>query len=80
MEKNRRMVTGTVVSTKMIKTAVVAVTHVVKHPLYKKALRITRRIAAHNELKDLMPGDTVSIAETRPMSKRKHFTIIEKIR
>ncbi|MBI5619421.1 30S ribosomal protein S17 [Candidatus Gottesmanbacteria bacterium] len=70
---------GTVVSTSMTKTVTVAVTHVRRHPLYKKQVRRTRRYAAHNESMALSVGDTVRIVSTRPVSKTKHFIVKEKI-
>ncbi len=70
---------GKVVSTKMKKTVVVLVAHSFAHPLYKKMMRRTKRYACHNESLDLKVGDTVHIAETKPMSRRKHFMVVEKV-
>ena len=50
-----------------------------KHPLYKKALKKTRRFACHNELSDIAVGDTVEIRQVRPVSKTKHFLVVKKI-
>ncbi len=70
---------GKVVSTKMNKTVIVLVEHSFAHPLYKKAMRRIKRYACHNESLDLKVGDMVSIAETKPMSRRKHFVVIGKV-
>ncbi len=70
---------GTVVSVKGQKTVIVAVVHTVRHPIYKKQSRIKRRFAVHNEKTDVAVGDTVRIGQTRPISKTKHFVIVEKI-
>lgn len=71
--------TGVVVSTKMAKTVVVAVNQIYRHPLYKKAVRRTKRIPA--EIGELKPavGDRVRLVETRPLSKTKHFLVVEKL-
>jgi len=71
--------TGTVKSVKMQKTVVVAVIHTVRHPLYKKSVRRTKRYAAHNENLELRVGDKVTIVETKPFSKTKHFLVMKKI-
>ncbi len=70
---------GKVVSTKMNKTVIVLVEHSFVHPLYKKAMRRTKRYACHNESLDVKVGDMVHIAETKPISRRKHFVVVEKI-
>lgn len=70
---------GQVVSTKMNKTVIVAVTHSRRHPLYKKVMRKTKRFAVHVEQLVVDKGDRVSIRETKPMSKRKHFVVVEKL-
>lgn len=70
---------GKVVSTKMAKTVIVEVVRTRAHPVYKKIVRRSRRFAAHNELLGLSVGDTVKIAETRPVSKTKHCKVIEKL-
>lgn len=68
---------GTVVSDKMNKTIVVAVTRFVKHPKYGKFLKITKKYKAHDETNSKKVGDDVSIKETRPLSKDKRFMIVE---
>lgn len=70
---------GRVVSDKMAKTVVVEVERAFQHPLYKKVVRKHKRHKAHNETLKLKQGDVVKIRETRPLSKDKHFEVIEKI-
>jgi len=70
---------GKIVSLVMQKTAVVEVESIRRHPIYKKAMRKTNRLAAHNELEGLALGDTVVIKEVKPMSKSKHFIVLKKI-
>lgn len=69
---------GLVVSDKMDKTVVVAVTRFVKHPKYQKFLKITKKYKAHDEVNAHKAGDTVEIVETRPISKDKHFSVVNK--
>ena len=73
---NRKTKIGVVVSDKMDKTVVVAVTSNVKHPLYKKVVKITKRFKAHDENNECKVGDTVEIMETRPISKTTHFRLL----
>ena len=71
-ERNLRKVrTGKVVSDKMDKTIVVAVEDHVKHPLYKKIVKRTYKLKAHDENNECNVGDTVRVMETRPLSKDK---------
>ena len=75
---NRRKVReGTVVSDAMDKTAVVLVTERVRHPLYGKTVQRTKRLYAHDELNDVHVGDRVRVQETRPLSKQKHWRVVE---
>jgi small subunit ribosomal protein S17 len=74
-----KIFTGEVVSTRLTKTVIVAVSSTYRHPLYRKAVRTTRRFSAHNESLELSVGDKVRIRETKPISKTKHFIVIEKI-
>jgi len=75
---NRRKVReGTVVSAKMNKTIVVAVTDRVRHGRYGKTLQRTRKLYAHDEENDAREGDRVRIAETRPLSHLKRWRIVE---
>ncbi len=76
---NRKSLTGRVVSTKNTKTIIVAVDIYVKHPLYGKRFRKTKKFAAHDEKEEAKVGDIVKITSTRPYSKTKTFRL-EKIR
>ena len=73
--KGKRL-TGIVVSNKMQKTVVVEVTRFVKHPLYGKYLKKAKKYKAHDE-SGRQVGDKVTIEETRPISKDKHFVVIQ---
>lgn len=76
MERNdRRKRIGIVSSNKMDKTVVVEVTSNVKHPLYKKVVKRTKKFKAHDELNQCGVGDTVEIVETRPLSKDKYHRV-----
>src|SRR5688572_12459495 len=72
--------TGVVVSDKMQKTVVVEVTRNKTHPLYKKVVRVRKRFMAHDETNSAHIGDFVKIEETRPLSKRKSWSLTEIIR
>ena len=74
----KKVFSGTVVSLATKKTVIVALTKVRRHPLYKKAIKRTRRFAAHNESLTLTVGDKVEIMETRPVSRTKHFIVTKK--
>jgi small subunit ribosomal protein S17 len=74
-----RSLTGKVVSTKMKKTVVVEITKSTLHPIYKKILKSSMRLKAHNENEDLKDGDMVEIHEIKPMSKEKHFKVVKKV-
>lgn len=79
----RKTRVGVVVSDKMDKTIVVAIEDSVKHPLYKKVVKRTYKLKAHDEANEAHIGDTVEVMETRPLSKDKRFrmvSIIEKAR
>ncbi len=77
-ERNlRKERTGTVVSNKMEKSITVAVKRKVKHPIYGKFVNKTTKFVAHDETNDCNPGDTVKIAETRPLSKTKRWRVVE---
>ena len=73
----RRVRDGVVVSAKMDKTVVVAVTDRVRHARYGKTLQRTKRFYAHDETNDAHEGDRVRIAETRPFSKQKRWRLAE---
>lgn len=68
---------GIVVSDKMDKTIVVAIVEKFKHPLYKKTISKTKKYKAHDEENSCGIGDTVRIAETRPLSKDKCWRLME---
>ena len=78
MERNlRKTRTGKVVSDKMDKTIVVAIEEHVKHPLYKKVVKRTYKLKAHDENNECRIGDTVRVMETRPLSKEKRWRLVE---
>ncbi len=77
-ERNlRKTRVGVVVSDKMDKTVVVAIQDSVKHPLYKKVIKRTVRLKAHDEQNSCGVGDKVVITETRPLSKDKRWRVSE---
>ncbi|MDE5549012.1 MAG: 30S ribosomal protein S17 [Clostridia bacterium] len=77
-ERNlRKTRVGVVVSDKMEKTVVVAIKERVKHPLYGKIVNRTKTFKAHDEQNECGIGDTVRIVETRPLSKDKHWRVVE---
>ena len=77
-ERNlRKTRTGKVVSDKMDKTIVVAVEDHVKHPLYKKIVKRTYKLKAHDENNECKIGDPVKVMETRPLSKDKRWRLVE---
>ena len=73
----RKTRTGKVVSDKMDKTIVVAIEERVKHPLYKKFVKRTYKLKAHDANNDRNIGDTVKVMETRPLSKEKRWRLVE---
>lgn len=76
--RNRRKVRqGKVVSNKMNKTLVVTIERLVQHPLYKKYVKRTTTLYAHDEANDAREGDTVLLMETRPLSKNKRWRLIQ---
>ena len=83
-ERNlRKTRTGKVVSDKMDKTIVVAVEDHVRHPLYKKIVKRTYKLKAHDENNECQIGDKVKVMETRPLSKDKRWrlvSIVEKVK
>ncbi len=68
---------GQVVSDKMDKTVVVAVSRVVRHPFYRKILRRITKLKAHDEKNECKVGDRVRLIETRPISKDKHWRVAQ---
>ena len=78
MERNlRKTRTGKVVSNKMDKTIVVAIADRVQHPLYKKIVKRTYKLKAHDENNECGVGDRVKVMETRPLSKDKRWRLVE---
>jgi len=75
----RKVRVGVVTSDKMDKTAVVTVTSLIKHPLYGKILKRTKKFKAHDEANDAHVGDTVEIMETRPLSRDKMWRLLRVI-
>ncbi|MCI1964972.1 MAG: 30S ribosomal protein S17 [Oscillospiraceae bacterium] len=73
----RKTEVGKVVSDKMDKTIVVAVEDSVKHPLYKKVVKRTVRLKAHDENNECSIGDRVRVMETRPLSKDKRWRLVK---
>ena len=77
-ERNlRKTRIGRVISDKMDKTIVVAVENSVKHPLYKKIVKRTYKLKAHDENNECGEGDRVKVMETRPLSKTKRWRLVE---
>ena len=76
MERKRELV-GKVVSDKTDKTITVLVETYKNHPLYKKRVKYSKKYAAHDERNEAKVGDTVRIVETRPLSRTKHFRLVE---
>ncbi|MCL1936660.1 MAG: 30S ribosomal protein S17 [Defluviitaleaceae bacterium] len=76
MRANRKTRIGQVVSDKMDKTIVVAVVNNVRHPLYKKIVKRTYKLKAHDENNECNIGDRVKVMETRPLSKDKRWRLV----
>jgi small subunit ribosomal protein S17 len=77
-QKKIRKITGTVVSDKMTKTRVIAVSSLKKHPKYLKYYTVTQRFKAHDEKNEYKNGDKVVIQESRPLSREKRWVIVGK--
>ena len=75
----KRILIGTVVSDKTDKTVTVKVERKVKHPLYGKIIRRSKKYHAHDEGNEYKPGDTVRIEETRPISKTKTWRVLDRV-
>jgi small subunit ribosomal protein S17 len=73
----RKVYTGKIISDKMDKTVVVAVTRLTQHPVYKKTIRKITRFKAHDSENKCKMGDTVSIIESRPSSKDKRWKVLD---
>lgn len=80
ISKNKgRTFVGKVVSSKMQKTVVIQIERKIQHSLYKKMIRKTKRLKADTAGFDLKPEDVVKIKETKPISRNKHFVVVQKI-
>ncbi len=78
MERNlRKVMVGTVTSDKMDKTVVVSVETSVRHSVYKKTMKRTYKLKAHDENNECNIGDKVKVMETRPLSKQKRWRVVE---
>lgn len=77
MEKRKQELVGKVVSDKTDKTITVLVETYKMDPLYGKRVKYSKKYAAHDEKNEAKVGDTVRIVETRPLSKTKHFRLVE---
>ncbi len=75
--KPRRTLQGVVVSDKMDKTVKIRIERLTRHPLYAKVTKRARTFQAHDEKNECRPGDVVTIAECRPISKRKCWRVVE---
>lgn len=73
----RKIYTGKVVSDKMDKTIVVAITRLVQHPVYKKTIKKVTKLKAHDAENRCKAGDKVSVMESRPLSRDKRWTVVE---
>lgn len=77
MREGRKRLVGTVTSDKMDKTVVVTVERFYRHPRYEKVVRAAKKYMAHDEENACRVGDKVQIVETRPLSRRKRWTVEE---
>tara|TARA_B100000508_G_C11367910_1_gene232223 strand:+ start:445 stop:705 length:261 start_codon:yes stop_codon:yes gene_type:complete len=75
--KVQRTMTGKVVSNKMDKTIVVRIERQIKHKLYKKFIKLSSKVHAHDAANECQAGDIVKIKETKPMSKTKTWELVE---
>jgi small subunit ribosomal protein S17 len=74
--KKKKLLKGVVISNKMTKTAVVKITRLVKHKLYKKRIKVSSKIFIHDQDNKCLIGDQVLITMCRPISKNKAFTLV----
>jgi len=74
---HRRVVSGKVVSDRMDKTIVVEIPRLTKHPRYDKIIKMITKVKAHDEKNECKVGDRVKLMETRPLSKEKHWRVVE---
>ena len=73
-----KLQSGIVVSNKMDKSIVVKIERKIKHPLYKKTIKRSKKYIAHDEQNECQVGDLVQIAECRPLSRRKHYRLLKR--
>lgn len=73
-----KLQSGIVVSNKMDKSIVVKIERKIKHPIYKKTIKRSKKYVAHDEKNECQIGDLVQIAECRPLSKRKHYRLYKR--
>ena len=78
-KKQGKILNGVVVGDKMDKTVVVSVSRFVKHPMYGKFYKISKKYKAHDEDNKFKIGDKVEIIETKPISRDKHFRVLKAI-
>lgn len=76
-KKSRKFKIGYVTSDKMDKTVVVSIVELIRHPLYSKAVKRTKKFKAHDEQNACKIGDKVRIGETRPLSKEKRWEVVQ---
>lgn len=74
---NRKVRVGRVISDKMDKSIIVRVDRTYRHPIYEKIFRSYAKLYAHDELNDAREGDTVKVMETRPISAKKRWRLVE---
>ena len=74
---SRKVMIGKVVSNKMDKSVVVLVERLGKHPAYGRVVKTSKKLMAHDEKSECQVGDLVKVMETRPLSKRKHWRVVE---
>ena len=78
-KKAQRTIVGRVVSDKMDKSVSVAIERTIKHPVYGKYIRRTSKVMAHDAANECKPGDRVAIAECKPISKNKSWSVVNVI-
>jgi small subunit ribosomal protein S17 len=76
----KKKLKGKVISDKMDKTVVVEVKRLVTHPIYKKKYTISKKYHAHDEKNEYKIGDVVEIEETKPISKKKRWRVVKKVK
>lgn len=78
-KKQQRELTGVVLRKSGSKTVAVEVSRVIRHPVYRKSLKRTKRYLAHDEQEKCVVGETVTIRQSRPLSRRKRWTVVYKV-